>query len=212
MALPGHTDTLCTGERVTPATRRITQHLRGRTRRGLPGCPWRCRTRLRSEGAVCWAASGGQTPRLGAAQGHDVRAATTATDAPDPTRHEARRLCPVTVCAACAGRDPGVGHPLLWLLPSTPTSREQGPSPEATMGCHGVRPIRYAPGHTPVWLRKGRTHGAVSRSHDGSLAPSAPLDVGTREGEGKGRAMPLDTLHRNLARMCGENLPHNIEA
>jgi len=47
------TRTRCARESASPpATRRMTRHLRGRTRRGLPGCPWRCRTRLRSEDGV----------------------------------------------------------------------------------------------------------------------------------------------------------------
>ena len=34
----------------------------------------------------------------------------------------------------------------------------------------------------------------------------------TRQSEEKGRAVPLDTLHRNLSRMRRDNLPHNIQA
>src|SRR5262245_59683498 len=54
---------------------------------------------------------------------------------------------------------------------------------------------------------------AVFRS-EGLLPFGARPALGscTRQGEEKGRAVPLNTLHRNLSRMRSDYLLHNIEA
>ena len=201
------------GERHS-ATRRITRHLRGGPRRCLPVCPWRCRTSLRSGWRRVLGSRGWLTPPLGAPKGHDLRTTTTATDAPGPTppgtRHggcvpqqsaraaQASLLASATPCC-CFCHPQGPPESKDWIPRQALAATASGPrgKPQETRRGGCARFARIAP---------------CARSPSGSSAPSPPLDVGTREGEGKGRAVSLDTLYRNLARMRGENLPHNREA
>ena len=46
----------------------------------------------------------------------------------------------------------------------------------------------------------------------GPIAHAPALGSCTRQGEEKGRAVPLNTLHRNLSRMRSDYLLHNIQA
>jgi hypothetical protein len=128
-----------------------------------PGVPVAIPYEPQERMAPCAGAAGGwQTPRLGAAKGHDVRAATTATDAPGPTppgtRHggcvpqQSARPAQAAILASATPAG---------AMPSTRTSRGQCLHPDAIIGRYGGRPTRYAPGNTPMWLRKIGTHCSV---------------------------------------------------
>ena len=167
-----------------------------------PGVPVAMPYEPQERMAPCAGAAGGwQTPRLGAAKGHDVRAATTATDAPGPTP-------PGTRHGGCVPQQSARPAQASILASATPcwcyAIHKDLPRARTLSRCHH-------------WLPRSQAHAVCPRKHADVAAQDLHallrgLGVGTREREGKGRAVPLDTLHRNLARMRGENLPHNIEA